>query len=66
MELEHKLAALGLVGKKARFYLAALELGDETVTRVARQAGLERTPAHALVDTLLGDCALYTSDAADE
>ena len=53
MELEHKLAALGLVGKKARFYLAALELGDETVTRVARQAGIERTTAYALFEKLL-------------
>ncbi|MDO8839351.1 MAG: helix-turn-helix domain-containing protein [Parvibaculum sp.] len=55
MELENKLAALGLTGKRARFYLAALELGDETVTAVAQQAGIERTTAYALFEKLLED-----------
>ena len=55
MELEPKLVALGLTGKRARFYLAALELGDETVTAVAQHAGIERTTAYALFEKLLED-----------
>lgn len=55
MELEHKLAALGLIGKRARFYLSALELGNETVTKVAQHAGIERTTAYAIFEKLLED-----------
>lgn len=55
IKMERKLAALGLAGKRARFYLAALELGDATVNRVAQHAGIERTTAYALFEKLLED-----------
>jgi sugar-specific transcriptional regulator TrmB len=52
MSLEETLARLGLDGKRARFYLAALELGEAPITRVARKAGVSRTTAYDLLARL--------------
>lgn len=53
--LPERLAAAGLGGKLARFYLAALELGEASVHDVARHCGVSRTTAYALFDKLLED-----------
>jgi sugar-specific transcriptional regulator TrmB len=55
MSLEESLARLGLDGKRARFYLAALELGEAPITQVARKAGVGRTTAYDLLARLSRD-----------
>lgn len=49
------LARIGIVGAKARFYLSALELGEETVSAVAKHCGATRTNAYALLEKCLED-----------
>lgn len=53
MQLEEGLARLGLDGKRARFYLAALELGEAPITAIAKKAGLTRTTAYDILGRLL-------------
>jgi sugar-specific transcriptional regulator TrmB len=53
--IEEALARLGISGKRARFYLAALELGEAPVHAVARQAGLSRTTAYDLLTRLAAE-----------
>lgn len=50
-----QLAKIGLSGKKGRFYLAALELGEAPVTAVAEQAGIGRTTAYDILDALIDE-----------
>jgi len=51
----NQLAQLGLTGKKGRFYLAALELGEAPVTAVAERAGIGRTTAYDVLDGLVNE-----------
>ena len=46
------LARIGISGKRARFYLAALELGEASVQDVARLCGITRTTGYALLEKL--------------
>lgn len=47
-----KLIALGLTENEARVYIAALELGRCTVTKIARYAGVSRTNGYNILDAL--------------
>lgn len=51
--MERGLARIGLTGKPARFYIAALELGEASVQEVARKCGVTRTTAYALLEKLV-------------
>jgi sugar-specific transcriptional regulator TrmB len=51
----NQLSQLGLSGKKGRFYLAALELGEAPVTAVAERAGIGRTTAYDILDSLINE-----------
>lgn len=53
MNIENVLARIGIEGKLAKFYLAALALGEATVHEVAQKAGVTRTNAYDLLDGLL-------------
>ncbi len=53
MALEDDLRRLGIEGKQARFYLAALELGQAPVRQIARTAGISRTNAYDVLARLL-------------
>lgn len=44
---------LGLSGKKGRFYLAALELGEAPIHSVAKRAGISRTTAYDILSSLI-------------
>ncbi len=50
---ESGLARIGISGKRARFYLAALQLGEASVQEVARFCGVTRTTGYALLEKLL-------------
>ncbi|MBG51468.1 MAG: transcriptional regulator TrmB [Alphaproteobacteria bacterium] len=54
-KLESSLAAIGMSGKRARFYLSALTLGEASVNEIAQHCGVTRTTAYALVDKLRDD-----------
>ena len=41
MDLEEALAQIGIGGKRARFYLAALELGEAPIQKVADEVALQ-------------------------
>lgn len=51
--LEEELTRLGLDRKEARFYLAALELGQASVRVIAEKAGISRTNAYDVLSRLL-------------
>ena len=53
MNLEEALGRIGIAGKRARFYLAALELGEAPVQKVAEKAGITRTTAYDLLGRLV-------------
>ncbi len=53
MNLEEALGRLGIAGKRARLYLAALELGESPVQKVAEKAGVTRTTAYDLLGRLV-------------
>lgn len=52
MEIVRALAQLGLQDTEARFYLAALELGEAPVRDVAEKAGISRTNAYDVFSRL--------------
>jgi len=52
MDLQEALAQIGVTGKRARFYLAALELGQAPVHKVAERAGISRTTAYDVLTRL--------------
>ncbi len=54
-ELERALTQLGIEGNRARFYLAALELGEATVADVSHHAGIARTNAYEVMQRLVSD-----------
>jgi sugar-specific transcriptional regulator TrmB len=49
---EKELQNLGLSEKEARVYLAALELGPETVQKIAQRAGINRPTAYVQIESL--------------
>lgn len=51
-ELLRTLEQIGVTGRRANFYLAALELGEASVHAVARKAGLQRTTAYDVLARL--------------
>jgi sugar-specific transcriptional regulator TrmB len=52
VSLENALQQIGVSGRRAKFYLAALELGEAPVRAVARKAGLRRTTAYDVLTRL--------------
>lgn len=60
MNLSDTLQQIGLNGSRAKFYLAALELGEAPVTEIARKAGLRRTTAYQLLPRLLEEKLVTT------
>lgn len=55
IDLDEALAQIGISGKRARFYLAALELGQAPVHKVAEKAGISRTTAYDILARLTRD-----------
>lgn len=53
MDMEDKLAKIGITGKLFKLYLAAVELGEAPVQEVAARAGLARTTAYDVLDRLV-------------
>ncbi len=51
--LRERLAAIGITGKEAKLYLAALETGEAPVHQIARQAGIGRTTAYDVLARLV-------------
>lgn len=51
--MEGRLAAIGISGRRARFYLSALALGEASVNEIAQHCGVTRTTAYALVEKLM-------------
>ncbi len=49
-----KLILIGFSAKEAAVYLALLELGKRTVSPIARKAGINRTTAYDILDSLAG------------
>lgn len=49
MEIKNTLEQLGLTGKKADIYLAALELGSAPTTDIAKKAGIKRTTCYDII-----------------
>jgi len=51
-ELVKLLEELGIIGNEAKVYLACLELGPTTITKIAYKAGIERATVYAILDRL--------------
>ncbi len=51
-EIESSLKSIGLNEKESAVYLACLELGQDTVSRVAKKAGLKRPTVYLILDSL--------------
>jgi sugar-specific transcriptional regulator TrmB len=49
---EKELVSLGLSEKEAKVYLAALDLGPETVQKIAQKAGVNRPTAYVQIESL--------------
>lgn len=43
---------IGMGGKEAGVYMAAIALGDASVSAIAREAGIKRTTAYSVIDSL--------------
>jgi len=52
MDMEEKLAQIGITGKLFKLYIAAVQLGEAPVQEVAAHAGLARTTAYDVLDRL--------------
>jgi sugar-specific transcriptional regulator TrmB len=61
MSLQSELQRIGLSSSEAKLYLAALELGETNVSRLARKAGVKRTTAYLIADALKGRGLLHTA-----
>jgi len=53
MTIGEKLAQFGLEGKKAKIYLALLELGTARVFEIAKKSGVERPTAYDILNKLV-------------
>lgn len=54
MSIASELEKIGLSGKESQVYLAALELAQETAPAIARRAGINRTTAYVVLESLIG------------
>ncbi|MDD5146390.1 MAG: helix-turn-helix domain-containing protein [Candidatus Pacebacteria bacterium] len=54
MTNKEALLELGFTDKEVRIYLALLEMGKETASEIARQAGIQRTTAYNILNILAG------------
>jgi sugar-specific transcriptional regulator TrmB len=52
MQLLKEMQRIGLNAKEAKLYLAALELGQTDISRLAKKAGVKRTTAYLIADAL--------------
>ncbi len=52
VELEAKLADFGLSQKEAKVYISLLEIGTSLVTDVAKKAGIKRSTAYVVLESL--------------
>jgi len=50
--LQKELKNAGLTDSEARVYLAALELGEANISRIAKKSGVKRTTTYLVVDSL--------------
>lgn len=55
MNIENTLQAIGFSRKKAKIYLAILELGEASVIDIAKKAGLKRTTVYNILPELIAD-----------
>jgi HTH-type transcriptional regulator, sugar sensing transcriptional regulator len=53
MFLEEPLQKIGLSEKEAKIYLAALELGEDTVSNIAKKAEIKRPTAYVILEELV-------------
>ena len=56
------LEEIGLEEKASRVYLATLELGGETVSLIAKKAGVERVNAYYILEQLAKEGLVFTSE----
>lgn len=61
MNPQEALKSIGLGEKEAAIYLAALELGQETVSQIAKKAGIKRPTAYLILDSLSQKGLINTS-----
>ena len=59
----HELKQIGLSDKEAKVYLASLELGKASVQDIAKKAGVNRTTAYIMIESLMKRSLLYTTKA---
>jgi len=59
LELITKLENLGLSQKKAKIYLATLELGETTVWEIAKRAGLKRASLYPIIEDLISQKLIH-------
>jgi len=61
MAIKEKLRELGLSEKEVKVYLALLELGSSVVRDIAKKAGVNRSTAYIVLDTLLSRGLVHAS-----
>lgn len=59
--LKNSLITLGLTNKEASVYLALLELGRSTVSKIARKANVNRATGYVILDSLLNKSLVHIS-----
>lgn len=64
MFLENNLKDFGLTEKEAKVYLAALELGSDTVQNIAKKAGLKRPTVYLIIQELMKKSLLSEKPAS--
>src|SRR3989344_897021 len=52
-DIEKSIEKLGLSDKEAKVYMAALEIGETTVTELAKKAILKRATVHLAISSLI-------------
>lgn len=62
--MEQELINIGLSPSEARVYIALLELGEATVSEVAKRAGINRTSTYDVISRLI-EIGLVTKGAAE-
>ncbi|OGY81385.1 MAG: hypothetical protein A3F54_01885 [Candidatus Kerfeldbacteria bacterium RIFCSPHIGHO2_12_FULL_48_17] len=61
LQLKKALRSLGLTGRETNVYVAILALGKGTVSKIARQAGINRTTGYDILDTLMSKALVSMS-----
>jgi predicted transcriptional regulator len=64
MNLTKELQNIGLTDKEAKVYLAALELGQNSVQNIAKKSGVNRATTYVILNSLIqkGLCSTYQQD----